>query len=134
MKINKIKIIKLPTIKNKLGDILKFISTKNKYFKEFGEIYFSEIKKNKIKGWNYHKKYYCFISVPVGKVKFTICKNLKQKIKKSYIIGKSNYKMIIIPPQFYFCFTSLVDTSLIANMLNKPHSKRESIKFLIKNV
>ena len=134
MKINKIKILKLPIIKNKLGDILKFISVKSKYFKEFGEIYFSEIKKNKTKGWNYHKKYFCFISVPVGKVKFTICKNFKQKTKKIIIIGKKNYKLLIIPPKYYFSFRSLEKNSIVANILNKPHNKKETAKILLKDV
>jgi len=45
-----IKKIKLKIIKNKKGDILKYL---NKYIlhpKKFGEIYFNQIKKNQKKG------------------------------------------------------------------------------------
>ena len=49
MKIKKIKIIDLKSIKNPKGDILKYLSKDSKNYKKFGEIYFSEIKKNKKK-------------------------------------------------------------------------------------
>ena len=61
MKIAGLKIFQNKIIKNSKGDILKFVSTKNVFFKRFGEIYFSEIKKNKTKGWNFHKKNTCLI-------------------------------------------------------------------------
>ena len=38
-------IYKNKIIKNKKGSIIKFVNKKNKFFKSFGEIYFSEIKK-----------------------------------------------------------------------------------------
>ena len=61
MTVKSIKFSKGKRIKNYKGDIIKFISKKNILFKKFGEIYFSEIKKNKIKGWNFHKKYTCLL-------------------------------------------------------------------------
>ena len=67
MDLQKVKIIKLK-IKNKKGNILKIINKKHKYFKNFGEIYFSKIKKNKIKGWNLHKRFYCHITICYGDV------------------------------------------------------------------
>ena len=68
MKIIGIKKIKKKIIKNIKGDILKFFSKQDSFFKKFGEIYFSEIRKNKVKGWNYHKKNTCLLTVPFGKV------------------------------------------------------------------
>tara|TARA_B000000460_G_C21254242_1_gene280461 strand:- start:55 stop:219 length:165 start_codon:yes stop_codon:yes gene_type:complete len=43
--------INIDVAKNKKGDMLKFISKNNSFFKEFGEVYFSEIKKNKRVGF-----------------------------------------------------------------------------------
>ena len=43
MKISGIKQLPAKCIKNNKGDLLKFISKKNLYFKSFGEIYFNEI-------------------------------------------------------------------------------------------
>ena len=81
MSLSKIKIIKLKILKNNKGDVLKYINKKDIYFKKFGEIYFTEIKKNNIKGWNFHRKNKCFISVPFGKVRFTFAKKINSKKK-----------------------------------------------------
>ena len=70
MKIIGLKIFKQKVVNNKKGDILKFLSKRDFFFKKFGETYFTEVKKNKTKGWNYHKKNNCIIAVPYGKVNF----------------------------------------------------------------
>jgi len=45
MNIKNIKVINASVINNNKGDILKFVNKNDKFFKGFGEIYFSEIKK-----------------------------------------------------------------------------------------
>ena len=57
MTVKSVRVLKNKNIYNKKGSIIKFINNREKNFKRFGEIYFSEIKLKKIKGWNYHKKY-----------------------------------------------------------------------------
>jgi len=125
MNVNGIKIEKLQTIKNQNGDILKFLSKKSKFYKSFGEIYFSKILKKKTKGWNYHKKNTCIICVPDGKVKFMF--KLKKK-NKSVIISDKNKKILIIYPKTWFSFKAINKTSIITNVMNKTHSKNESLK------
>ena len=130
MKLNKIKIIKLKISNNPKGDVLKYLTRKNKYFKKFGEVYFTEIKKNKIKGWNFHKKCWCLLTVPYGKVKFTFAKNINTK-KKTIIIGRKNYSIIVVPPRIWFNFISIKKISLVVNTLNQIHNKNETIKIPI---
>ena len=131
MNLNKIKIIKLKKNFNSKGDILKYLTKKNKYFKKFGEVYFTEIKKNKIKGWNFHKKCWCLLTVPYGKVKFTFAKNINTK-KKTIIIGRKNYSIIVVPPRIWFNFISIKKISLVVNTLNEVHNKNETLKIPIK--
>ena len=131
MSLDKIKVIKLKIIKNSKGDLLKYLDRENKYFKKFGETYFTEIKKDKIKGWNYHKKLYSFITVPYGKVKFTFAENINSK-KKTIIIGKKNYSLIVVPPRIWFNFMSIKKISLVVNTLNQIHNKNETLKIPIK--
>ena len=49
MKIIGLKILKQKIVNNKKGDILKFISKRDIFFKKFGETYFTEIKKKQNK-------------------------------------------------------------------------------------
>ena len=131
MSLSKIKTIKLKISTNPKGDVLKYLSKKNKYFKKFGEVYFTEIKKNKVKGWNFHKKCWCLLAVPYGKVKFTFAENINSK-KKIIVIGKKNYSIIVVPPRIWFNFMSIKKISLIVNTLNHAHNKNETLKIPIK--
>jgi len=131
MSLSKIKIIKLKISTNPKGDVLKYLTRKNKNFKKFGEVYFTEIKKNKVKGWNFHKKCWCLIAVPYGKVKFTFAENINSK-KKTIIIGKKNYSLIVVPPRIWFNFMSIKKISLVVNTLNHVHRKNETLKIPIK--
>ena len=138
MKITGLKVVNQKVIYNKKGDVLKFLSKKDFFFKKFGETYFTEIKKNKTKGWNYHKKNNCIIAVPYGKVEFNFIdgrKNYKSFFKEDkIIIGKKNYKIILLPPKIWFSFKSLTKISIVANCINSPHSDKETLKStIIKN-
>ena len=124
----KIKIIKLKIFKNKKGDILKYLDKNFKYFKKFGEIYLTEIKKGKTKGWIKHKINSCFLAVPYGKVEFKIKNNLKIKKVKKITLSKKNYNLLIIPPKKWFCFKGLEKNSLIINLLQNPHDDSETLR------
>ena len=129
MSISKIKVIKLKKFNNPIGDTMKYLSKKSSFFKGFGEAYFSEIKKNKIKGWIYHKKYWCILCVPFGKVQFNFKNSLDKNTKsKNITIGKKNYSTIVVPPKIYFSFKSRVEISLVVNTINGEHSENESVK------
>ena len=139
MKINGVKIFDLKVIRNSKGDILKFLSKKNKFFRGFGEVYFSEIKNKKTKGWNFHKKNTCIITVPFGTVIFHLIdgrkksKTFNRELK--ILISKRRLKVLIIPPGIWFSFQSLSNISIITNFSNKVHSKMESKKSeIIKNI
>ena len=124
MTVKSFKILKNKIVKNKKGSIIKFLTKKNIYFKSFGEIYFTEVNANKTKGWNYHKRYTCIITVPVGKVEFQIV-DKKEKIFKT-IITKD--KILVIFPGNWFAFKSLSKKSLISNLINGIHSDKETKK------
>ena len=70
MKIVGVKKIKQNIFKNSKGDLIKFVSKKNNFFKSFGEVYFNEIKYNKKKGWILNKKNQFIFTTVYGEVKF----------------------------------------------------------------
>ena len=138
MRITGLKKIEQKVIKNKKGNILKFISKKSPFFKGFGEVYFTEILKNKVKGWNYHRKNQCIICVPHGKVEFLFVdgrQDSKTYLKEDKItIGKKKHYLIQVPPQIWISFKSKEKKSLVVNFMERPHSKKEALKSsLVKN-
>ncbi len=127
MKSKKLKIHNLKVIKNFKGDIKKYLDFKIiKKFK-ISEIYFSEIKKNQIKGWNLHMKATCFLSVAYGSVKFQI-KNKNFKLIKNILINKKNHKCIEIPPGMWFSFKAVGRDSVVINSINLKHQINETRK------
>ena len=66
---NGIKTISLKKIKTPKGDIYKFLSKQDKYFKRFGEIYFSFTNPQSIKAWHMHKEMTLNYVCIEGKVK-----------------------------------------------------------------
>jgi len=127
MTVELIKISKGKIIKNKKGNIIKFIDKNNALFKKFGEIYFSEIKLGQTKGWNYHKRNTCLLMVTSGKVKFSIYNEAADKIQ-NVILSEKNNTILQIPPNFWFSFKSFYKKSKIVNIVDNVHSANESIK------
>ena len=129
MIVKSIKIQKNKIIFNKKGNIIKFLNKNSKQYKSFGEIYFSEIKKNVTKGWNIHYKFYSVVTVPYGKVEFNFFNpKKKKKVFKKVIAGGKKNISIQIPPGIWFSFKSLSKISVVANLLNKIHDKKETNK------
>ena len=127
---NGIKLFKLKKIKIQKGNIYKFLSRNDKFFEKFGEIYISEIKKNSIKGWNYHLKNKCHLAVISGKVRFHLIKERNKKFfSRKIILSSNNYKLLVISPKIFFSFKGIDKKNLIINFLQNPHQKKESKKF-----
>ncbi len=131
MNIPGIKIFKKKIIKGKKGNILKYISKKDKFIKSFGEIYFSYIKQKQIKGWNYHKRKNCFLICISGSVKVHLIdgrRNLKTFNNEKIILLKKDLPRILkIPPKIWFSMSAKKET-ILSNFLETPHEKKESIK------
>jgi len=118
-----IKIINQKKIINPLGNIIKIINKNNEGYVGFSEAYFSEIKKNCIKAWKYHKKMSLNLFVTQGKVKFVFFDN-----KKSfYKIELSEYdcKQVFVKPKVWFGFKGLGKKNKILNFANIIHNTSE---------
>ena len=132
MKISGVKKIEQKVFKNSKGDLLKFVSKKSNFFKSFGEIYFNEIKQNQKKGWIQHKKNYCLFSVAYGEVNFKLIDGRKKsrsfEAEEKITLSKNKYNILVVPPGVWFSFTTKKKKSVIVNLINNPHSDKESIK------
>ena len=121
----KIITIKGKIIRHKKGDIKKFITKKSKEFKGFGECYFSEIKKNQIKGWKKHNKMKMNLIVPLGKVEFRFYSE-KENEYKNVVIGENNYKRLFVPNGIWFAFKGHNKKNMVINLSNIIHTKNEA--------
>ena len=119
----KIKLFKKDLKKNNKGNVLKFIEISQE-FKKIAEVYFSEIKKNKIKGWKKNLTSSQFLYVVKGAIQIVVCNDLvrsKKKINIFKIGDKKKYSKIIIPKNYWYSFKGLNNENLIVNALSMKH-------------
>ena len=120
-KLKNIKIIKLKSFKNNKGDVFRAYRKNDEKIGKFGEVYFSWIKKNAIKGWKLHKKMHMNLVVPVGSVRFVFYYNKKFKV---ITIGEKKYCRIYVPNNIFFAFQNISNKkSLVVNYSNIIHQE-----------
>ena len=130
--IHDIKITPLKTISDNRGKVMHMLRTDSRVFKKFGEIYFSTIYHQSIKGWHLHKEsalnYVCI----KGKVKLVLFDDRKESASKGVlqelILTPENYFLVTIPPYIWNGFKGIAkEESIIANCLTLPHNEREMV-------
>ena len=133
MKINGLKKINIKIFKNKKGDLIKYLSSKDRFFKKFGEIYFSTIYHKSIKGWHLHKESFLNYACIKGEVKLVLFDQRDKSSTKNkfqeIILSPKNYNLVTIPPNIWNGFKGLdTEESIIANCLTLPHNEKEMVR------
>jgi dTDP-4-dehydrorhamnose 3,5-epimerase-like enzyme len=64
----------------------------------------------------------------VGRIQFHFVDSKKKQRKIN--LNSNSGKILLIPPNIWFSFTSLKRTSILVNMIDKPHSDKEILKTL----
>ena len=131
--IHDVKITPLKIISDNRGKVMHMLRTDSQVFEKFGEIYFSTIYHQSIKGWHLHKEstlnYVCI----KGKVKLVLFDNRKESSTKGVyqelILSPEDYFLVTIPPNIWNGFKGLDRAeSIIANCLTLPHNEREMLR------
>ncbi len=130
----RIKIFKEKNIFSPKGNVLTYLKKGQKGYDGFGEVYFSTIKPNKIKGWKKHKKMSMNIYVIVGSVKFVFY-NTKNKKFSYKILNESNPQRLFIGPNTWFAFKNISKKkTIIVNFSNIKHSDKEVLNKTLKEI
>ena len=122
---SELKLFKKDLRKNNKGNVLRFVEISPE-FKKISEVYFSEIKKDNIKGWKKNLTSSQFIYVVKGVIQMVLYNDLTKIIKKinTFKIGeKKKYSKIIIPKNYWYSFKGLTKENLIVNALSVKHDK-----------
>ena len=119
-------------IPHEKGDVMHMLRADEGLLKQFGEIYFSFVHPGFIKGWKKHEKQTQYFAVPVGNIKLVLYDTrVSSKTKGQFQemeLGRSNYRLVRIPPQIWYGFQALGNESaLIVNCTDIPHDPAESI-------
>lgn len=122
----------LRQINNNLGSVLHMMRSDSELFKQFGEVYFSEIHPGAIKAWKRHKEKTQNLTVPIQRIRLVIYdarphSSTQGKITEHELGRPNNYKLIHIPPMLWYGFQALDNqTALIANCTDQANNQEEA--------
>ena len=101
----------LKIISDDRGKVMHMLRSDSKVFQKFGEIYFSTIYRDKIKGWHLHKESFLNYTCVSGSVKLVLFDNRSNsQTKDQYqeiILSPKDYVLVTIPPNIWNGFKGL---------------------------
>ena len=120
----------LKRIPHPKGDILHALKASEDCFHGIGEIYFSSILKNEIKGWKKHSKMILNLVVPVGSIRFVIFDDRLDSVSRGEFfelaVNKENYCRLTVPSGVWFAFEGEgMELNLLLNIANIEHDPNE---------
>lgn len=128
-----VKIIPLKKIMDERGIVMHMLKVTDSHFEQFGEIYFSCIFPNAIKGWHIHTKMTLNYAVIVGNIKLVLYD--KREDSPTYgqlqeiFMGEDNYILVQIPPGIVNGFKAVgMKKAIVANCATHPHDPDEIIR------
>ena len=131
MAIEGVKVIPLKKIPDERGCIFHMLRNSDPHFKEFGEIYFSTIYPNAIKGWHKHDIPTLNYATIVGNIKLVLYDDREDSSTKGELmelfIGENNYCLVQIPPKIWNGFKAIGNKkAIVANCCTHAHGTFKS--------
>ena len=129
--INGVQVIPLKRIPDERGTIMHMLRATDPHFQQFGEIYFSTIYKDVIKGWHLHREISLNYACIHGRIKLVLFDDREQSSTRGELmeifLGPDNYSLAIIPPEVWNGFKGMFDpVSIMANCCTHAHDPSRS--------
>lgn len=127
-----VKVIPLKKIPDERGAIMRGVD-KNELLNDFGEVYFSKIYRDAIKGWHVHEKLILNYICVYGMVKIALYDMREnsptyKKIQEVFI-GEDNYCLVHIPAGVANGTKGLASPySIVCNVASMPHPGPDYLK------
>lgn len=128
--IHGVRIRPLQRIPDERGSILHMLRADEPDFQGFGEIYFSTVYPNAIKGWHIHKLMTLNYAVIAGAIKLVLYDDRLESpthgTVQEIFLGTDNYSLITIPPLVWNGFKGIgTGQAIVANCATHPHDPAE---------
>lgn len=129
--IDGVKIIPLRRIPDERGTIFHMLRRTDEHFIEFGEVYFSTIYKDVVKGWHRHREMTLNYACISGRIKLVLYDDREGSATRGEImevfLGPDNYSLVIIPPDVWNGFKGMTDPhAIVVNCCTHPHDPTRS--------
>jgi dTDP-4-dehydrorhamnose 3,5-epimerase len=139
MKIHDLKKTPLKQIKDERGAVYRYLKSTDESFKGFGEVYYSKINPQVIKGWKLHYRLHQNFCVPFGDVKIVVfdCREnspSRGEFEEILLNDADNYYLLSMPPGLWYSFKCTSENfALLANVIDQEHDPLESTTLPLQN-
>jgi dTDP-4-dehydrorhamnose 3,5-epimerase len=119
-------VVPLRRIPDERGTILHMLSSMDEHFQQFGEIYFSTVYRNLVKGWHRHREMTLNYACIFGRIKLVVFDGRDDSRTRGAIqeifLGPDNHSLAVIPPGVWSGFKGMSDPfAIVANCCTHPH-------------
>ena len=125
-----VEIIPLATFLDERGAVRHMLKCTDPHFNGFGEIYFSQIFPNAIKGWHVHRVMELNYAVVSGNIKLVLYDARENSSTfgetQEIFMGENNYVLAKVPPHVVNGFKAIGDEkAIVANCATTAHDSDE---------
>lgn len=124
-RIEGVEFVPLRRIPDERGTIYHMLRRTDPHFREFGEIYFTSIYRDVIKGWHRHREMTLNYACVWGRIKLVLADDRRDSPTRGAIIerflGPDDYSLAIIPPGIWAGFKGMTEVAIVANCATHPH-------------
>ena len=125
-----VKVVPLRRIPDERGTIFHRLRRTDPHFVEFGEIYFTTIYRDVVKGWHRHKLMTLNYACIWGRIKLVLYDDREGSPTRGVLmerfLGPDDYALVVIPPMIWTGFKGMSDVAMIANCATHPHDPTHS--------
>lgn len=128
--IDGVRIHPLVQIPDERGKIMRMLRRDEPHFEQFGEIYFSVVYPEVVKGWHRHARMTLNYAVVSGTIQLVLYDDrdgspTRRELMELFL-GGTNYALVKIPPGVWNGFKGLgVQPAIVANCATEPHDPQE---------
>jgi dTDP-4-dehydrorhamnose 3,5-epimerase len=123
--IDGVHVVPLRRIPDERGTIFHMLRRDDAHFSAFGEIYFTSIYRDVIKGWHRHVEMTLNYACPWGRVKLVLYDDRDDSRTRGtlmeHFLGPDDYSLVVIPPGVWTGMKGMDPVSLVANCATHPH-------------
>jgi dTDP-4-dehydrorhamnose 3,5-epimerase len=120
----------LRRIPDERGMVMHMLRADAPHFERFGEVYFSTVYPNVVKGWHLHRRMSLNYAVVSGMIKLVLYDDREDSPTRSEVmelfVGDHNYVLVTVPPLVWNGFKGVgTAPAIVANCATVPHDPTE---------
>jgi len=128
-----VKVVPLGRIPDERGTVMHMLRATDPHFIRFGEIYFSTVYRDVVKGWHRHREMTLNYACVFGRIKLVLYDEREGSPSRGELqelfLGPDNHALVIVPPEVWNGFKGLNDPfAIVANCCTHAHDPSRSTR------